>query len=383
MIRHLFLGFIFSVLGLTLIPAHGGIAPNPLVSVGKPVYSSSSTGLKYINDGVFGRWMEGDPIHSQAWYAWDISPSNPSWIAMKIGAGYNKLLIQSDTSSLPSHRPYDYTIETSADSTNGSDGAWKTVVTFVGENTLKFDFAPTSARNHVIDFEGQSWIRMTITSATKTKHDSHDGVVIDELSCFDATNGTPDSWIFIGDSITAEAYNHSFVDTLHALSNANTPYMINCGIPGSSIYHWGKIIDRYLELYPDMKYWLIMLGTNDARTADRTANFESYQTTMQLLIDRIKKAGHIPIIAKVPYNFTDGAYPVSAIQQFNKIIDTLNSTNELLPGPDFYTYFQSHPEMFRDKLHPNAAGSAIYCKLWVETIEPLYRASDTGSRQSK
>ncbi|MFA6289508.1 MAG: GDSL-type esterase/lipase family protein [Opitutaceae bacterium] len=374
MAKYSFVGCLFYSLSLMLIPAHGEIAPNPLVSVGKPVYSSSSTGLEHINDGVFGGWMEGDPGRSKAWYAWDISPSNPSWIAMKIGTGCSKLLIHSDTSSLRSHRPYDYTIETSADSTNGSDGTWKTVVTFVGENTLKFSFAPTSARNHVIDFEGQSWMRMTITSATKTKFDRHYGVVIDELSCFDATNGTPDSWIFIGDSITAEAYNHSFTDALHALSNANTPYMINCGIPGSSIYHWRDIIDKYLELYPDMKYWLIMLGTNDASTANRTANFEGYQTTMQLLIDRIKKAGHIPIIAKVPYNFKDGAYPVSAIQQFNKIIDTLNSTNELLPGPDFYTYFQSHPEMFRDKLHPNAEGAVAYRKLWVEALEPLYRA---------
>ena len=367
-----------------LIPAHGGIAPNPLVSAGKPVFSSSSTGLEHINDGVFGGWMEGDPKRSQAWYAWDISPANPGWIAMKVGTGYSKLLVQSDTSSTSSHRPYDYVIETSADSTNGSDGTWKTAVTFVGENALKFDFAPMSARNHVIIFEGQSWMRMTITSATKTKFDRHYGVVIDELSCFDATNGTPDSWIFIGDSITAEAYDHSFVDALHASSNANTPYMINCGIPGSSIYHWGKIIDKYLELYPDMKYWLIMLGTNDARTANRTGNFESYHKGMQILIDRIKDAGHIPIIAKVPYNFTDpdGGYPVSAIQQFNEIIDDLNSINDLLPGPDFYTYFQSHPEMFRDKLHPNAEGAAAYRKLWVETLGPLFRAGDTSPRQS-
>lgn len=353
------------------------ITPNPLVSVGKPVFSNFSTGLSHINDGVFGTWMEGDPVRSQAWYAWGISPTNPAWVAINVGSGYDKLLIQSDTSCIGSHSPFDYLIQTSADSTDGADGTWTTVVTFAGERDLNFPFPPRRARNHVIGFTGQRWVRVSITSATDAPSDRHSGVVIDELSCYDASNGTPDDWFFVGDSISAEAYGRcsesSFASQIHAMDSAYTPCQVNGGIPGSSTYHWNQIIENYLALYPDANYWLIMLGTNDSNSTSP----EKYQQGMQSLIDRIKTAGHTPIIAKIPYNFRTNGYPVAVIQQFNAAIDTLNNRNGLMPGPDFFTYFQSHPEMFRDGVHPNREGAAAYCRLWAQAVAPLYRAGGT------
>jgi lysophospholipase L1-like esterase len=117
-----------------------------------------------------------------------------------------------------------------------------------------------------------------------------------------------------------------------------------------------------------------MLGTNDSNSM----NPAKYQEGMQSLIDRIKASGHTPIIAKIPYNFSTKGYPVAVIQKYNAAIDELNSRNGLMPGPDFFTYFQSHPEMFRDGVHPNREGAAAYCKLWAQAVAPLYRAGGAG-----
>ena len=93
--------------------------------------------------------------------------------------------------------PQDYDIEVSNNSTTGSDGTWQTVATVRGNHAR--------AREHLINFAGMSWIRMTVLSAQPQP--SQPFVRIDEVEIFDAKNLSTDTFFFSGDSITGMSYN--------------------------------------------------------------------------------------------------------------------------------------------------------------------------------
>src|SRR4030095_13580199 len=100
--------------------------------------------------------------------------------------------------------PADYHFEVSADSTNGSDGTWTAAGTPVSGHGVR-------TRAHATYFAGKSWIKMVITAAPP--NESGNGVQIGEIDVHDisATGaGLPDdTWFFMGDSITAFAYDRA------------------------------------------------------------------------------------------------------------------------------------------------------------------------------
>ena len=92
---------------------------------------------------------------------------------------------------------------------------------------------------------------------------------------------------------------------------------------------------------------------------------------MQQIISTVVASGKIPVLAKVlyvqpPYNGAyNGADPNPLIQEYNKVIDQLASSNGItLAPPDFYTYFKNHPELYDDNLHPNGSGFISMANLW-------------------
>ena len=82
------------------------------------------------------------------------------------------------------------------DSTNGKNGTWTTVVTVTGNLVMN--------RAHSFDFTGQRWARLVLTGPTPKTYEY--GIQLDEILLHDVSNGTDDSWIFVGDSITAEIF---------------------------------------------------------------------------------------------------------------------------------------------------------------------------------
>src|SRR5262245_55976306 len=127
--------------------------PNPLISRGKPVFSSPPNGAVVV-DGLY---------HNGGWSAGTPTTAAPAWVAIKLGAGPSRVLVSWDDGGTYNYEdsprvpvngfPADYRFEVSADSTNGSDGTWTVAGTQVKGNIVR-------TRAHSLDFAGKSWVKM-------------------------------------------------------------------------------------------------------------------------------------------------------------------------------------------------------------------------------
>ncbi len=344
--------------------------PNPIISQGKMVFPTSASA---VDDGSY---------HNGGW---NTRVTNlPASAAISIGAGPTRLLVQWDDGGTYNYKdpagttvygwPMGYTIDVSGDTTNGSDGTWTSVVT-VTDNAVR-------TRGHVIDFTGKTWVRMTVTAAPATE--SGNGVQIGEIDVHDLSNSPElpdDTWFFMGDSITAFAYDRaqahqpSFASLIHTALPAYFPAMINGGI-GSELSTDGLArLPEALALNPAYRFFVLGYGTNDANRG----KMDVYKTNMQAMIDMVKAAGKIPIIPRMPYAMNT---LYSMTDQFNVIVDELVASNDLIPGPDFYAFFMANQDDFTcppcgggrttDGLHPDDTGLQAMNQLWATAAMPLY-----------
>jgi acyl-CoA thioesterase-1 len=349
--------------------------PNPLISPAGHVYPASA-----------GNLIEGSYHVSN----WNVGTALPASAAIQLAAGPTRLLLswddggtynyQDPTSSTVYGFPSGYTLETSADSTDGTDGTWTNVVTITG-NAVR-------TRAHSFDFTGKSWVRMTITAAPP--NESTNGVQLGQIDIHDISatpTGLPDdTWFFMGDSITAfafdraQAHQPSFAATI----NANTggkyfPAMINGGIGGEKAGDGLTRLPAALTLNPDYRFFLLGYGTNDA--ANDQISTDVFSANLQSMIDLVKAAGRIPILPHIPFS-GDGMHP--DVPLYNAVIDTLTASNGLLTGPDLFTYFMTNAATAftcgcsggrtTDNLHPNDAGLQEINTLWATApaIAALY-----------
>ena len=55
------------------------------------------------------------------------------------------------------------------------------------------------------------------------------------------------------------------------------------------------------------------------------------------------------------------------------MVDDLTRELALLPGPDLYRWFKTHPDRLTDHLHMDDRGSVELMELWARAADPLYR----------
>jgi acyl-CoA thioesterase I len=333
----------------------GPLLPAPLVSRGVRVASRPS-GASVVVDGVYrsGRsWGGGHP-----------TPSNPSWVALRLDGGYSRVLLSWTSSGNHDWRdqfygaPRDYRIETSADSTDGAGGTWRTVVE-VKDN-------PVRARAHSFGFEGQRWARLVVTRLPEKVNEW--GLWIDEIDVHDLSEGGDDVWVFLGDSITSGVFDRaaphqpSFAEAIAARHPGYFPAMIGAGTGSLHAADAVRDVDLVLALNPDARVFAIGVGSNDWDPAPFRAGLER-------LVRRIREAGRIPVAARIPFRSdsrTDFAGRLSLE------VDAVTAALGLLPGPDLYAHFEAHPERLADGLHPDDQGSVEMSRLWAEAAAPLY-----------
>lgn len=336
--------------------------PMPLVSRGKRVRSNGKM-PETINDGLYRNF--------RSWWTVNPAPEHPSWIALDIGRGPTRLLAIWTASSNFSWQetiyggPGSYRLETSADSTDGENGTWRVAANVTG-NTVR-------ARSHLVDFAGQRWLRLSILGPSPTTN--KDGVRLDELDVHDASAGGNDSWFFLGDSITAMAFdraaqpNHqpSFQELIHARHATFHPAQINGGVGFLMTEHALPRLDEWLALVPGMHYVGVALGTNDS--AGNNQDTAGFRKRLEEIVRRLLAAGKVPVLARIPYA-ADGQH--DTIPRFNQVIAQIESAHCLPAGPDLYSWFHDHPEHLKDKLHPDEEGIRAINRLWAEAVDRLY-----------
>ncbi|MBC7389248.1 MAG: SGNH/GDSL hydrolase family protein, partial [Opitutaceae bacterium] len=338
-----------------------GITPNPILSRGKSA-SSSKGNVSYLTDNKYG--------------GTSFAISNNSWVALKVGTGPSKVFFNwnspaytwsdviASAGSCKSNMgvPMDYTIQKSANSTNGADGQWTTVLTVSGSNV--------TARGHLVDFAGASWIKMNI---------SNGGGNLDEIEVFDMSANGNDLWFFPGTSITANTYKgtppaQNYADLITQTYPGYNPVMVKAGIPCISSSNLATDLSKYLSNAGNAKYWAIEMGTNDA-WGGGNGNVNLFKNNLQTVITACKNAGIQPILARM-IGTNQAAVKWQVHPDFLKAIDDLTTQNNLIAGPDLYTWFSTHPsELNTDGVHPNAAGAASIQKMWAEKMKPLYAST--------
>jgi len=335
-------------------PWGGPLRPAPIISRGKPVAASRS-GASVLVDGVYraGSWAGGLPTEA-----------SPAWAAIRIGRGPTRVLLSFTSSHNHDYRdlfygaPVDYRIETSADSTDGANGTWRTAVTVRGN--------PVRSRAHAVDFAGQLWIRLVVT-ALAPEHNQW-GLFLDEIDVHDLSLGGDDVWVFLGDSIgagvfdRAPAHRPSFTDRIAAAHPGYEPATIDAGFCANRTGEVLARIDDVLAWNPDARVFAILLGANDP-------DAETFRRDLDALVTRLQGAGKIVVVARLPYQTK---YGEDYVAPKNRALDRVVAAHGLLPGPDLDAWFRARPERLEDGLHPDAQGSVALIRLFADAVAPLY-----------
>lgn len=332
----------------------GPLRPAPLLSRGRRV-TASRPGAKVLVDGVY---------RGPAWAGGIPSEAAPAWAAIRIGRGPERVLLSWTSSHNHDYRdlfygaPVDYRIETSADSTDGADGTWRTAVSVRGN--------PVRSRAHALDFAGERWIRLVVTGLAPERNAW--GLFLDEIDVHDLSLGGDDVWVFLGDSIgagvfdRAPAHRPSFADQIAAAHPGYQPAMIDAGFCRARTGDVLQRIDDVLAWNPDARVFAIALGANDPDP-------KTLQRDLDALVARIQAAGRIAVISRILYQTK---YGEDFVASKNAALDTVAAARGLLPGPDPYAWFRARPARLADGLHPDADGSVELSRLWAEAVAPLY-----------
>jgi lysophospholipase L1-like esterase len=331
------------------------LLPAPLVSMGKRVVTSSGDGAALV-DGVYrsgAKWCGGKP-----------TPAQPAWAAIEIGGGPTRLLLNWTSSGNHDYwdqfygAPVDYRIEVSGDSTDGRDGTWQKVVEVEGN--------PAHGRAHSFPFAGMRWVRLAVTRLPAEVNEW--GLFLDEIDLHDLSDGGNDVWAFLGDSITAETADRAtprrpaFQDQIAARHPGYRPATLNLGLCRMKTPEVLARIDQLLALNPDAHVWAILIGSNDGTP-------EMVRDALGPLVARLRAAGKVPVVARIPFQTKYGPDYVAAK---DAALDQVLREAGLSPGPDLYAWFKAHPERLRDGLHPDDAGAIELNRLWAEAVAPLY-----------
>ncbi|MGH7284780.1 MAG: GDSL-type esterase/lipase family protein, partial [Polyangiaceae bacterium] len=294
------------------------LASSPIVSRGKHVTDSSTAKYSRPENAV-----DGDP--STSWSAGSPTPNAPASLAIDVGSGPTRLLLDWSAGGSYNYNETDYgspgayRIETSADSTNGKDGSW----TLVADDPA----VDTHGAERSFDFAGRRWVRFVVTAAPSS---SPNGVQIDGIDVHDVSAGATDTWFFMGDSITAFAFGNScpkgkdFASLIHEKHPRYYPTVINGGIGGETSQDGVRHIDDWIAKNHDVHFWVVAYGTNDAAGDDTDA--AHFKSNLQTIVRHLKEAGRVPILPLIPYA-TDGKH--IDIARLNAVIMEIADENSL------------------------------------------------------
>jgi acyl-CoA thioesterase-1 len=323
------------------------ITANPIVSRGRPLVSSSgassvidgqSTALTTLNDGQF---FIGD--------GWAGGPG--AWVGIDLATGPTRILVSWLSLGAVDSReraPIDYHFDVSPDG-----ATWTTALTITGNDT--------SAREHAIDFGGQRFVRLVVD-----RGDTH----LVELEVYDLSRGGDDTWMVLGDSISAMSLNRWLVPDL-ASSIAKSapgfsPLVIDEAIGGTNTSTALPNIDGWIARFPEVRNFIVAYGTNDGCDAGAVAPFAD---NLGKIVDKLQAAKKRVFIPQIPWNQQCG----SMLQPLNQAIDGLRAQKGVLAGPDLYGWFAAHSsELGPDHEHPTDQGEASITRLWTQAVGPLY-----------
>lgn len=293
-----------------------------------------------------------------------IAAGKPQWLALPVepGAGGQRALVWHGHGmhyqKYDYGKPRSYEVQVSSDSTDGNDGTWKTVEN-VEEN-------PVRSRITLFEAPGATWVRMRFLNAWDYNRAEP---FLREVAVYAIDEQAPaDVWLIMGDSVTSVALEPArpdyFAQAVTAAHPDYTPVLLSGGTGGDEAANAVERLDVALPTLPPGSVVGLCYGSNDAA---RGVTLEAYKARLGAAIDQIREAGHVPILAVVPWSLN------GRIAEYAEVCRDLATEKGLPAGPDFYTYFKAHPEELEtDKVHPNEVGIASMQRLWAKATAFRY-----------
>lgn len=332
------------------------VEPNPVISRNCPSYSGAGDAKSANDEHYFSFCFVSAPDY----LAYDLSEVPDEQKKQVIAVWYNtsafdNIGMYANSQMIPS----DYTIE--VNKANGGEypeDNWEIAETITG-NTL-------ASRQHLVNMEGYNWIRLNITKA-----DGQEGKNASvNFDIHNVSDGISDSWLFLGDSITAggmnNCYGTGFATHINQIDDKYFPIQENGGIGGIKSSDGKENIDRWLSV-SQAKYVSIAYGTNDC-WGNPNATQEYYENT-KYMIEAVLAADKIPVLPKIPAS--TNADVKDNVPLYNQMIDKLYNEygSQIIQGVDFEAFFTEHPDyLSSDGVHPNDTGYAEMRKIWAETM---------------
>jgi hypothetical protein len=308
------------------------IVPCPLVSRGRPTYSSLA------------------------------APDEPPWITVHTGVGPAKLLVNwamaSGGSRLGVRRlPSAYVIETSASSTNGRDGEWR--------RELSVEANTASARAHVVEFDGQSWVRLTLSSEP-----AGSAVPFEQLDLHDASDGTDDCWLALGDARLGalalgarQTDGERWAELIHERYPGYFPALVDEARSSESPSRTLERLSDLIATHSPVSRVAI------AYSAVSTQDIDADAAALEAMVSAVLHSGRLPVLARQP---AIRGRARDAVDAFNRCIAALEQRHGLVPGPDLAAWFDAHPDQLDGDGQPSSEGRRAIARLWADAGDVWY-----------
>jgi acyl-CoA thioesterase I len=286
--------------------------------------------------------------------------ASAAWLAVHAGVGPAALLVSwavsgasSEDGELP---PAAYVIETSADSTDGRDGQWR--------RELSVEQNVASARTHVIEFDGQSWVRLVLEASAAPSFARFD--------LHAASDGTDDCWLLWGDSVLASAGSielgeASWAAAIHERYPGYFPALIDASSANASPAHGVERLQHLLEAHPAARRVTIARAASGGPTVDGAGVDRDGE--LDAIVAAVLEAGRLPVLARQPA--LPGAAR-AAVDAFNRRVANLEARHALACGPDLAAWFDAHPDELDSEGRPTREGRAAIQRLWADALDVFY-----------
>jgi endoglucanase len=334
-----------------------------------PVFSSSNASQPATNANDDDYGTEWRSVLTPAWLAYDLSSVPVAKRHQALVVYYNNSYGYTTRYGPHYNNAGAYTVETNAAPGGGQppSSGW-TVRASVTGNTFH-------SRQITADLGGDPWFRVVFTASDGASQNMD--VSLNQLDVYDVSS-TPDrlgdDLIFYGDSITAGGMSPfpssgvgSLPELIHASQPSRWPVQENGGDPYetsggavSALLGASGFLSIFRGTYVGLSY-----GMNDAGSACCP---DQYYANLRQLIDAIIAQGRIPMLPKI--GWTHDPNHNANIPAYNAKVDQLWSEYpQVVRGPDFWAYFQAHPDQVgAGDIHPNAAGYAAMRQQWAQTL---------------
>src|SRR5204863_4166611 len=139
------------------------------------------------------------------------------------------------------------------------------------------------SRQHQVNLTGYNWLRLNVFAGDGSSGNSDASF---NLDVHDASQGTQDSWIFYGDSITEDGMHHepvngtgNFSQLIAAAKPGYFPAYEDGGIWGLVSADGAQNVSTWVSTFPG-RYVALNYGTNDANGCGDAASFYNNYVTM-------------------------------------------------------------------------------------------------------